>query len=79
MSGNEVHRKGSTDYGHKEGPTKLFSGLQQYKREDGGSASQQRRESLKDQSAQPSGGLLANAWNRYDDIFCMMWTGGDLY
>lgn len=64
MSGkpNTVNKSGSSDFGHKE-PGKMFAGLEQYKRNDG-EASQARRESLKDMSAKPPGGMISNLFNR---------------
>lgn len=78
MSGqpNQVPKSGSQDFGHKE-PGKMFAGLEQYKRNDG-PAAEARRESLKDMSAKPAGGMISNLFNRYDDVFCMLWRG-DLY
>ncbi|KAF7195003.1 hypothetical protein HII31_03677 [Pseudocercospora fuligena] len=63
MSGqpNQVPKSGSQDFGHKE-PGKMFAGLEQYKRNDG-PASEARRESLKDMSAKPAGGMISNLFN----------------
>ncbi|KAF2169042.1 hypothetical protein M409DRAFT_21051 [Zasmidium cellare ATCC 36951] len=61
---NTINREKSSslDVGHKKGPTALFSGMQEYKR-DSTTASEQRRSSLEDMSAKPQGGVLANMWN----------------
>ncbi|KAK4500065.1 hypothetical protein PRZ48_008251 [Zasmidium cellare] len=61
---NTINREKSSslDVGHKKGPTTLFSGMQEYKR-DSTTASEARRTSLADQSAKPQGGVLANMWN----------------